>query len=134
MDSATIIGLIIAFVAVFGLIGIATWFIVTRQLMGKEERLAKIEARNKERLALIEKGMDPNLADQIPHKSISHFPLLIGLVIVFAVIGRIIAFSSAFGSSQDKGIFILALPAFFAGVGFLFYHFYLKRASRSKNK
>jgi Domain of unknown function (DUF6249) len=134
MDSATIIGLIIAFVAVFGLIGIATWFIVTRQLMGKDERLARIEARNKERLALIEKGMDPNLADQVPHKSFSHFPFLIGLVLVFAVLGRIIAFSSAFNSSQDKGIFIFALPAFFAGLGFLFYHFYQKRVFRGKNK
>jgi hypothetical protein len=134
MDSATIIGLIIAFVAVFGIVGLAIWFFLTRHVTGKEERLAKIEARNRERLALIEKGMDPNLADKAPLKSLSHPPLLIGLVIVFAVIGRIIAFSSVFASSQERGLLLFALPAFFAGVGFLIYHFYQRIISRDKNK
>ena len=134
MDAATIIGLIIAFVAVFGIFGLAIWVILTKHIAGKEERLARIEARNKERLALIEKGMDPNLAEQTPRKSLPHFPFLIGIVIVFAVIGRIIAFSSVFNSSRDEGMMMFALPAFFAGIGFLIYHFYYKRISSRKDK
>ena len=77
MDSATIIGLIIAFIAVVGGTGIAIWLILMRHIGQKEERLAKIEARNKERLALIEKGMDPNLADQVPERAPSNKLFLI---------------------------------------------------------
>ncbi len=64
MDSAaTIIGLIIAFIVVLGGFGIATWLILIKHSGGREERMANFEAKNKERLALIEKGMDPNLAE-----------------------------------------------------------------------
>jgi Sigma-70, region 4 len=44
MDTATIIGLFIAFIAVVGGTGIAIWLILMRHIGRKEERLAKIEA------------------------------------------------------------------------------------------
>ena len=133
MDTATFIGLIIAFIAVIGGFGIAIWAITLKHSGRKEERLADIEARNKERMALIEKGMDPNLADRKHHTPISGIPLLFGLIIIFAVIGRVIAFISFAGSSPDDKTFIYALPAFFAGFGFLIYHLYQKKIS-GKNK
>jgi hypothetical protein len=134
MDLATTIGLAIAFIVVFGGFGIAIWLILNRHVGRKEERLANIEARNKERLALIEKGMDPNLADSMSERAPSNRPLLIGLILVFACLGRIIASLSGFHSNTDDGSFIYALPAFFAGFGFLAYHFYQKRLSSGKNK
>jgi hypothetical protein len=134
MDFATIIGLIIAIVAVVGVLGIAIWFILTRHIVGKEERLANIEARNKERLALIEKGMDPNLANPGTEKHVSNTPLLIGLILIFACIGRIIAYTSAFNFNNGDKTFIFALPAFFAGLAFLAYHLYQKKISSGKNK
>ena len=133
MNFATIIGLIIAFVAVVGGTGIAIWLILMKHIGQKDERLAQIEARNKERLALIEKGMDPNLADREPERSPSNKPLMIGLILVFACLGRIIAGISIFHSTNDNTA-IYALPAFFIGFGFLIYHVYLKRISSRKNK
>lgn len=44
MDSATIIDLIIAFIAVVGGTGILIWLILMRHIGRKEERLANIEA------------------------------------------------------------------------------------------
>ena len=134
MDSATIIGLIIAFIAVVGGTGIAIWLILMKHIGQKDERLARIEARNKERLALIEKGMDPNLADRIPEKTPSNKLFLIGLIIILACLGRIVAYFLAFNSTTGDKTFIFALPAFFAGFGFLVYHFYQKRISSGKNK
>ncbi len=134
MDSATIIGLIIAFIAVVGGTGIAIWLILIRNIGRKEERLAKIEARNKERLALIEKGMDPNLADKVPERAPSNKIFLFGIILVFACIGRIIAAISIVHSNPDNGALVYILPAFFAGFAFLAYHFYQKRISSGKNK
>jgi hypothetical protein len=134
MDTATIIGLIIGFIAVVGGFGIAIWLILMKHVGQKDERLARIEARNKERLALIEKGMDPNLADREPEKIPSNRLLLIGLILVFACLGRIIAAISVFHSTGNDSTFIYALPAFFAGFGFLIYHFYLKKISSRKNE
>jgi hypothetical protein len=134
MDLATIIGLIIAFVVVFGGFGIGTWLILIKNSGLRDERMAKIEARNKERLALIDKGMDPNLADRIPEKAPSNRPLLIGWIIVCAVIGRVVAFMSGFNSNTENGTFLFILPAFFAGIGFLVYHFYLKGKFSGKSR
>lgn len=134
MDLATIIGLIIAFVVVFGGFGICIWLILIKNYGRKDEIMAKIEARNKERLALIEKGMDPNLADQVPEKVHSNRSLLIGWIIICAIIGRVIAFSSGFNPGTDNSSFLVVLPAFFAGIGFLVYHFYQKGMFSRKSK
>lgn len=96
--------------------------------------MASIEARNKERLALIEKGMDPNLADQMPSRAQANRPLLIGWIIICAVVGRIIAFMSGINFGADNNSFIFILPAFFAGIGFLVYHFYQKGMFSRKSK
>ena len=134
MDLATIIGLIIAFIAVVGGTGIAIWLILMRHIGRNDERLANIEARNKERLALIEKGMDPNLADRSPERAPSNRLFLIGLILVMACLGRIIAYFSIFNFNTGDKTFLYALPAFFAGFGFVVYHFYQKRMSSGKNK
>lgn len=134
MDTATIIGLIIAFIAVFGGFGIAIWLLLVKHIGGREERIARMEARNKERMALIEKGMDPNLADHQPDKVLSNRPLLIGWIIICAIIGRIVAYMSGFNSNTDNSSFLFVLPAFFAGIGFLVYHFYQKGMFSRKNK
>jgi hypothetical protein len=134
MDTATFFGLTLAFIIVFGGFGIAIWLILIKNSGRRDERLANIEARNKERLALIEKGMDPNLADQRPEREHSNRLFLIGWIIICAVIGRIIAFMSGFNSGNNNGTFIFILPAFFAGIGFLVYHFYQKGMFFRKNK
>ena len=129
MDLATIIGLIIAFIAVIGILGTAIWLIAIHNLRSKEERIARIESRSRERIALIGKGMDPNLVDSLPEKSPSNRPLMIGLIIVFACIGRIIAYFAVFGNNHDDKTIIYVLPAFFAGFAVLIYHFYRRKVA-----
>jgi hypothetical protein len=113
MDTATIIGLIIAFIAVVGGIGIAIWFMPIHHIGRKEERLARIESRNKERLALIEKGMDPNLADKMPDKVHSDKYLLFGLIMVMACPGRIIVYFTSFSYNGDDKTFLIVSISYF---------------------
>jgi hypothetical protein len=75
-----------------------------------------ITAKNKERLALIEKGMDPNLAR-------SDFWLQVG--IIAAGIGGGLIFSGVINSSYGPLFSIL-----FAGGGLVVYNLYRKRSMR----
>jgi hypothetical protein len=134
MDLATIIGLIIAFIAVVGGVGVLLWFALMNQVGRKEERLARIENRAKERMALIEKGMDPNLADQEQKRTPSHRALLFGLIIVMACVGRIIVYFTSFRGTGNDQSMLFILPALFAGVGVLIYHFYQKWYSSGKKR
>jgi hypothetical protein len=59
-----IYGLIIGFVAVAGGMGIGLYAVHISVTSENRRKMAAEEARHKERLALIEKGMDPLLAEK----------------------------------------------------------------------
>lgn len=77
-----------------------------------------ISAKNKERLALIEKGMDPNLAG-------SDFWLQVGIIGGGAALGLITAgmLSSSYGP---------LIAIFFSGTGLVIYNIFRKNKARRK--
>lgn len=77
-----------------------------------------ISSKNKERLALIEKGMDPNLAS-------SDFWLQIGIIGGGAALGLIVGgvFSSSYGPLT---------AIFFAGAGLVVYNIFRKNKAKRK--
>jgi predicted MFS family arabinose efflux permease len=77
-----------------------------------------VTSKNKERLALIEKGMDPNLAN-------SDFWLQVGIIAGGAALGLIVA--GIIGSTYGPLVAIL-----FSGAGLVIYN--LVRKSKAKNK
>jgi predicted MFS family arabinose efflux permease len=77
-----------------------------------------VTSKNKERLALIEKGMDPNLAN-------SDFWLQVGIIAGGAALGLIVA--GIIGSTYGPLVAIL-----FSGTGLVIYN--LVRKSKAKNK
>ena len=76
-----------------------------------------ISAKNKERLALIEKGMDPNLAK-------GDFWLQVGIIAGGAALGLIVSgiISSTYGP---------LIAIFFAGAGLVIYNIFRRRRSKS---
>ena len=77
-----------------------------------------VTSKNKERLALIEKGMDPNLAN-------SDFWLQVGIIAGGGALGLIVA--GIIGSTYGPLVAIL-----FSGAGLVIYN--LVRKSKAKNK
>ena len=77
-----------------------------------------ISSKNKERLALIEKGMDPNLAK-------SDFWIQVGIIAGGAAFGLI--FSGIISSTYGPLIAI-----FFAGAGLVIYNIFRKNKARRK--
>lgn len=77
-----------------------------------------ISSKNKERLALIEKGMDPNLAR-------SDFWIQVGIIAGGSALGLI--FSGIIGSTYGPLIAIL-----FAGAGLVIYNIFRKNKAKRK--
>ena len=77
-----------------------------------------ISSKNKERLALIEKGMDPNLAR-------SDFWIQVGIIAGGSALGLI--FSGIIGSTYGPLIAIL-----FAGAGLVIYNIFRKNKAKHK--
>jgi hypothetical protein len=77
-----------------------------------------ISSKNKERLALIEKGMDPNLAN-------SDFWLQVGIIAGGSALGLI--FSGIIDSTYGPLIAIL-----FAGTGLVIYNIFRKKKAKHK--
>ena len=81
MDTEKTIGLIIAIVSIIGGLGIGALAVYVSTMTATREKIAQIEARNKERLALIEKGMDITILDKKEYKKTNYGSLLWGLLI-----------------------------------------------------
>lgn len=117
-----IIGLIIAFVAILGGLAVGVFTIYNSIMADKEQKLAIIDARNKERLALIDKGMDPSLADKKSYNPPSYGSLMWGLLLVGVASGAFIGVSIAQNYGGAGGIVIHAMGMFFGGIGLLLYY------------
>lgn len=109
--------------------GILLVIIVVRLAItkGMEENMAKIEARNKERLALIEKGMDPTILDKK-----SHGPLLWGLLLGGIALGALIGYLISFYSEAREDIMTQSLGLLFGGIGLVIYYVYREKTDAKK--
>lgn len=126
-----IIGVIVAIIVVLGGIAIAVFAIYSSIISDKEQKIAAIEARNKERMALIEKGMDPSMADAKKYNQPSFGALMWGLLLVGVAFGAFVGTSIAQNYGHYGGFVIHALGMFFGGVGLLIYYF-IRRKTESK--
>ena len=96
-----------------------------------KERLINIEQRNKERMALIEKGMDPFLADKKATKSAGSDPLFWGLLLIGIGVGAFIGYVISFNTGWNQKIATDSMTILFGGIGLLIYYFF-KRNTESK--
>ncbi|MES2328733.1 MAG: DUF6249 domain-containing protein [Bacteroidota bacterium] len=132
MDSANIIGLVIASIAIIG--GMVIAIVVLRITLPQQyqEKMAAMENQSKERLALIEKGIDPAILYR-KEKKVSQDPLFWGLLLVG------IGSGAFYGDAVWKGFYyasentmVNACAVFFGGFGLVLYHIIRKLGDRKK--
>lgn len=132
MDAREIIGLLIAIIAVTGGLGVGVYAIYMGMMGSKEEKIAQIEARNKERLALIEKGLDPSLVDRKTNTGSSHRALLWGLLLTGVGFGAFIGYIIAHNHDWNLNIVVHAVAFLFGGIGLITYYVLRQIMGRKK--
>ena len=83
---------------------------------------------SKERLLLIEKGMDPSLAEK--KKRSGADPLLWGLLLMGIGFGGFLGYFIAHAYYLNGGIIIHAMGFFFGGMGLVIYYLIQKRSDK----
>ncbi|MFT3912381.1 MAG: hypothetical protein QM737_23340 [Ferruginibacter sp.] len=120
----------IAIIVVIGIVSIVVFAIYNSIVSDKEEKLALIEARSKERLALIDKGMDPSLAD-VNMKRISRIPynaLLWGLLLGGFSLGLFVGYIIVKMFGGNMGFIAHAMGMLFGGIGLIVYYLIRKKS------
>lgn len=134
MDSSQIIGIIIASVSVIGGMVIALSVVKITVPKHYEERKLMMESQNKERMALIEKGMDPFIVFK-KEKRTSNDPLFWGLLLMGiglgAFCGSVVWYNYQLASQRDM---TNGCALFFGGVGLVLYYMIRKRNDRKKGQ
>ena len=96
-----------------------------------KERLINIENRNKERMALIEKGLDPALADKKDNKKSGNDPLVWGLLLIGIGLGAFIGYVISVNTGWNQKIAMNSM-ALLSGVTGPLVYYLLTRKSESK--
>jgi hypothetical protein len=118
--------MIIGAIAVGGGLAIAAISIVVSVPWAMKEKLAKLEARNRERMALIEKGIDP---DQLlkEKRGMGQDPLFWGLLLAGLGLGVLLGYILSMVTQWDSMILPNAMGALLGGVGLIIYAWNRKR-------
>jgi hypothetical protein len=132
MSTENIIGLIIASIAVAGGLGVAVLAILKGKLTDKEEKLALIEANNKERLAMIEKGLDPSVLDKKIEQGGSYAPLLWGLLLVGVGFGAFTGYIISVNNNWERHLTVHSMGMLFGGFGLIIYYICRRIGERKK--
>ena len=127
METEKLIGLIIAAVSVTGGMAIGAIAVATAVPWSGREKLAKLEARNKERLAMIEKGIAPEIIFSEP-KGAGQDPMLWGLLLAGMGLGILLGYLVHLLTGGDRNILTNALAILFGGVGLIIYAPFRKRS------
>jgi hypothetical protein len=117
-----IYGMIVGLVAVGGGLGIGLYAVHISVTTENKRKMAEEEARHKERLALIEKGMDPLLANRKLPRDYTQGALLWGMLLAGIGLGAFIGNIAALRSIGKPDLIVNALALLFGGLGLLGYY------------
>lgn len=132
MDSATIIGLVIASLAIVGGMVIAIVVLKITLPQQFQERMAAMENQSKERIALIEKGVEPAILYK-KEKKVSQDPLFWGLLLIGIGTGAFYGdavWKGFYSASENTMVNACALLG--GGIGLVIYHIVRKPGDRKK--
>jgi hypothetical protein len=117
MSSSLVWG-IVALVSIVGGMILSVFILKIVMPQQHQERLLMLEAQNRERQALIEKGLDPSIVYK-KEKAASGDPLFWGLLLVGIGLG---AFVGDFMSKGQNDTAKNALACLFGGIGLIIYN------------
>jgi hypothetical protein len=112
--------MIIGGIAVAGGLAIGAISIVVSVPWAMKEKLAKLEARNRERMALIEKGIDP---DQMlkEKRGVGHDPLFWGFLLTGLGLGILLGYVLSMVTQWNSLILPNAMGILLGGLGMIAY-------------
>lgn len=125
------IDMIIGAIAVLGGLGIGAIAVYIATISASKEKVAQIEAKNKERLALIEKGMDLSVLDKKPYQAKNYTALLWGLLLGGIGFGALIGYLVSAVTNIDHHFAVHCFGLIFGGIGLVAYFVY---KNKSENK
>lgn len=126
MDPNAIGGLIIGGIATVGVMGLGAIAIAVSIPWSMKEKLARLEARSKERMALIEKGLDPEVFFKEKRKS-GGDPLFWGLLLAGLGLGLLVGYLLALVTGWNVPLLTNAMAVFLGGIGMIIFNFYSKK-------
>ena len=132
METDKLIGLIIAASSVVGGLAIGAIAIMVSVPWSYKEKLAKLEASSKERLALIEKGVDPALLFT-KKKTAGQDPLFWGLLLIGIGAGSFLGVVINSFTGWNTQLITNSMAILLGGIALVVYFFYRKR-SDDQNK
>lgn len=114
--------LIIVGIAVAGGMAIAAIAVAVSVPWAMREKLARQEARSKERLALIEKGYEPERIFNDKKKA-GNDPLFWGFLLAGLGLGLFLGYLISLATGWDDRVLTNSLGVFLGGVGMIVYHY-----------
>ena len=129
MTAEQITWLIIAAI-IFGGMALSVFVLKLTLPSHYKERLTNIENRSRERMALIEKGMDPTLADKKNSAASWNDPLVWGLLLTGIGSGLVCGYIISFNTGWEKEIVMHSLAFFMGGIGLVICYFYKRMDSK----
>jgi len=131
MQTDQLMGLIIGAAAVVGGLAIGAIAIMVSVPWSFKEKLAKLEASSKERMALIEKGVDPALIMK-PKNVIGNDPLFWGLLCVGLGGGSALGILISDLTGHKPETYSSSIAVLCTGIALVYYFIYRKRSTDQK--
>jgi hypothetical protein len=120
METQQLTGLVISGIAVAGGLVIGAIAVAVSVPAAMKEKMLKLEIKNKERMAMLEKGVDPEIIFKAD-KGVGQDPLLWGLLLAGMGLGVLLGYVLHLITGWDRGVLTNALGILCAGLGLVVY-------------
>ena len=126
MEADKLFGPLIGVLAVGGSLAVGAISIIVSVPWAYKQSLAKLEANSKERMALIERGVDPDILLK-KKRTVGQDPLFWGLLLIGVGAGIFLGIMVNFWMGLNNENLTNALAILLGGVAILIHSFYRKR-------
>jgi hypothetical protein len=126
MNAHELSGIIIGGIAVAGGLAIGAIAIIISVPWSTKEKLTRMEIRSRERLAMLEKGIDPEIVFK-QQKGAGQDPMLWGLLLAGMGLGIVVGLILSTSVGWDRGVLTNAMGILGSGLGLIIYSIFRKR-------